>query len=201
MALMSFWNDKYRATSLMDRSWTQLTPGPSLRVIESLEIGFDQEIIDLGAGSARLIDDLLDVGYSKLTALDISQVALDELYERVGTKANYICESILEWVPTKKYKLAHDRAVFHFLIEPYEQQDYKNVLLSAVEKDGYLVMGTFGPTGPEQCSGLPVTRWSAESLIDFFTPDFGEVESLVEIHRTPWDSEQNFTWVVLKRSE
>ena len=198
---MSFWNEKYRSTSLTERSWTQLAPGPSLGIIESLVKDFGQAIIDLGAGSTRLIDDLLNVGYRDLTALDISQVALDELRGRVGEKAQYISESILDWIPTRRYHLAHDRAVFHFLNEVEEQRQYKKVLLSAVAENGFLVMGTFGPTGPEQCSGLPVTRWSEESLTDFFSPDFTLVESFDEIHRTPWGSEQNFTWVVLNRSK
>ena len=197
---MSFWDEKYRSTSLTERSWSQLTPGPSLGIIESLRTDFENAIIDLGAGSTRLIDDLLTAGYRNLTALDISQVALDELRGRVGESAHYICESILEWVPTQRYQLAHDRAVFHFLNEAEEQQQYKRVLLNAIAESGFLVMGTFGPTGPEQCSGLPVTRWSAESLVHFFSPDFTKVESFEEVHRTPWESEQNFTWVVLQKS-
>ena len=42
---------------------------------------------------------------------------------------------------------------------------------------------------------------STEKLTDFFSPDFTLVESFDEIHRTPWGSEQNFTWVVLNRSK
>ena len=68
-----------------------------------------------------------------------------------------------------------------------------------VKSGGVLVIGTFGPGGPQQCSGLPVARHDVASLLAHFNADFDMLSSEVEIHRTPWGQEQQFTWVSLHR--
>lgn len=196
---MSFWNEKYSSTSESERSWSQDSRALSLSLIEQFAASKDEPIVDVGSGATRLIDDLVLNGFRDISALDISTVALSQLKERVGDQATYIESSILEWRPSRSYGLAHDRAVFHFLVDPSDQVTYKRVLASALTLGGYLVLGTFGSDGPEQCSGLPVTRWSSAELIKHFSPEFEACHAENEVHVTPWGSEQNFTWIVLKR--
>ena len=55
-------------------------------------------------------------------------------------------------------------------------------------------MATFGPHGPEKCSGLEVLRFSADELHDEFGPDFAKIADTTERHTTPWGSEQEFVY-------
>jgi hypothetical protein len=62
-----------------------------------------------------------------------------------------------------------------------------------------LVLGTFGPHGPEQCSGLAVQRYDAADLTGLFAGGFTLLAHDTELHVTPWGSGQEFTWVTLLR--
>jgi len=198
---MGYWDEKYESTSFGERSWSQVLPGPSLAFIKANADRRSASIIDIGSGASRLFDDLLEVGFTDLTALDISQFALAELQSRVGPEVQYICTSILEWEPDRNYEVVHDRAVFHFLAQTTEQDRYKEILLRALAGGGIFVIGTFGPQGPDQCSGLPVSRWSVDELREFFGPQLQLIDSSYETHETPWGSRQQFSWAVFKNSK
>jgi len=64
-----------------------------------------------------------------------------------------------------------------------------------------MLVATFAEDGPEQCSGLPVTRYSADSLAREFAPEFAQVASRHVIHTTPTATEQAFTYCLLQRLE
>jgi len=61
-------------------------------------------------------------GYTDLTVLDLSGAALNAARERIGAQ-----ESKVRWLeaditkaelPSNRYDIWHDRAVFHFLTDP-----------------------------------------------------------------------------------
>jgi hypothetical protein len=54
------------------------------------------------------------------------------------------------------------------------------------------VISTFALDGPEKCSGLPVVRYSAETLADELGPSVRLVETQRDDHATPWGSIQRF---------
>jgi hypothetical protein len=58
----------------------------------------------------------------------------------------------------------HDRAVFHFLVTPEDRARYRARLGQALKVRGTAIVATFAPDGPEKCSGLPIARYSPESL-------------------------------------
>jgi hypothetical protein len=59
-----------------------------------------------------------------------------------------------------------------------------------------VIVGTFGPEGPDKCRGLDVMRYDADSLHDEFGSRFRLVESSKEPHRTPFGTTQQFrTWL------
>ena len=65
---------------------------------------------------------------------------------------------------------------------------------------GRAVVATFAADGPQQCSGLDVARWDADALAGALAGDaFDVVASERHVHHTPWDAEQPFTWLVLRR--
>lgn len=47
---------------------------------------------------------------------------------------------------------------------------------------------------PEQCSGLPVVRYSPHALAAFLGEDYTLEEDRHVVHHTPWDSEQRFVY-------
>ena len=66
----------YQTKSPEEISWTQKNPATSLRLINQLNIPKDSAIIDVGGGDSKLVDFLLDDGYTNITVLDISAHAL-----------------------------------------------------------------------------------------------------------------------------
>src|SRR5680860_436429 len=54
--------------------------------------------------------------------------------------------------------------------------------------------------GPDQCSGLPTSRYDADTLAAAFAPAFSLEHSEREEHVTPGGAVQPFTWVVLLRT-
>jgi SAM-dependent methyltransferase len=195
------WNQIYSTKLLEETSWFQDDPATSLRLITSVSDAADS-VIDIGAGGSFLVDELLENGYQDVTVLDISDHVLDQVQQRITGKkksVSVIASDVTSWVPSRKFNVWHDRAVFHFLVEPVAVETYKEVLRQALSSDGVAIIGTFAEDGPESCSGLSIQRYSAEDLARVFSSDFVLEKSEREIHLTPWRAEQSFTWVVLRR--
>jgi hypothetical protein len=95
----------------------------------------------------------------------------------------------------------HDRAVFHFLTSGDDRAAYVLQVARAVKQGGHVIVATFGPEGPKQCSGLDVVRYDPEALHDEFGAAFRLVEHRTELHQTPWGSTQQFTYCYCKLSE
>ena len=148
-------------------SWFQENPEPDLGLIRQFDKQLAAPLIDIGAGASLLADKLLDRGFSNITLLDISGAALAKTRARLGRlshEINYIVTDITKWSPPEKYQLWHDRAVFHFLVTPDEQNAYIEALGKATSPGSIIIMGTFALDGPDKCSGLPVQKYSAQTL-------------------------------------
>jgi SAM-dependent methyltransferase len=93
----------------------------------------------------------------------------------------------------------HDRAVFHFLTDAASRQAYVQQVLRAVRPGGLVIIATFAPDGPLQCSGLPVVRYSPEGLHDTFGAAFELLDHREEAHITPSGAVQPFVYCYCKR--
>jgi len=193
------WKIAYGDKSENERSWTQPVPADSLAIIDLLQLDASDSIIDIGGGASYLVDNLRQRGFTDITLLDISLDALTESQKRNGDSLSYIATDITQWIPQRTYALWHDRAVFHFLTEPQQQDAYIRALTTATHTGSHAIIATFAPDGPEMCSGLPVQRWSAQQLADRFSESFRMVTTERHEHTTPWGSVQPFTFVLLKR--
>jgi trans-aconitate methyltransferase len=181
------------------RSWSQDVATDSLAYVESIRLALNAAVIDIGGGSSPLVNELLARSFTDLTVLDISRSAMEEARERVGDgHVTWLLEDITTWTPIRKYSLWHDRAVFHFLVRRSQQRDYVKKAALAVIPGGHVLLATFAPSGPDECSGLAVQRWSDHELEDLFSKDFKLVTSAQIDHVTPWGSVQPFTWVLLE---
>ncbi|MGH7634687.1 MAG: SAM-dependent methyltransferase, partial [Gemmatimonadaceae bacterium] len=88
----------------------------------------------------------------------------------------------------------HDRAVFHFLTTREERTQYLEHLRETLKPAGSVVIATFAPDGPDTCSGLPVMRYSPESLASELGSEFRLVEAARHVHHTPWGATQPFQY-------
>ena len=196
------WNAVFAARSEVDHSWSQPSPQPSLDLIRGLGSGADEPVIDVGGGSSRLVDHLLADGHRDVTVLDLASTSLAEAAARLERDApvSWVVADVLEWQPDRLYSVWHDRAVLHFFVDALQQRRYADLAARAVRPGGHVIVATFAPNGPEQCSGLPVRRWSADDLADLFAEAFEPVWSDTIEHTTPSGGVQPFTWVMLRRS-
>ncbi len=119
-----------------------------------------------------------------------------------------LCLTLKQWkkglqtdLPSSAYDLWQDRATFHFLASHEYRMKYVNLLGSSLKPGGKVIMATFGPEGPERCSGLPVIRYSPESLLKELGEGFNLAEAFKEVHRTPFGTNQEFIYCFFIRSE
>jgi SAM-dependent methyltransferase len=196
------WDRVYATRKPTEVSWYQVAPTVSLELIEGALVPGDAAVIDVGAGASNLVDALLDRGFSDLTLLDVSSAALETAKARLGPRAaavKMLVADVTKLVPPRRYGLWHDRAVFHFLTEPEERAAYARVLGEALAPGGVAVIATFALDGPEKCSGLPVRRYSAETLAEELGGVLELVESRREMHATPAGAVQSFVFCSFRR--
>ena len=173
-----------------------------MQAIERVVPDRDAANIDVGGGSSALSGALLASGYRDLTMLDLSKTALSLAESRLGESAEritWIAADVLAWRPTRRYFVWHDRAVLHFFADTDDRRAYVQTLRTALAPGGYIITASFAPTGPEECSGLPVRRSSADDILDLLGSGFSTVESGVRVHTTPSGGEQPFSWLTARR--
>jgi SAM-dependent methyltransferase len=134
--------------------------------------------------------------------VDISAAALDVARSRLGDRAGsvtWIVADARDLRLAEQVDVWHDRAVFHFLTEDADREAYRRSVRGSLRVGGHVVMATFGPAGPERCSGLPVERYDGARLAQRFGPDFQLLRTFAKDHKTPAGGSQQFTYAVLRR--
>jgi 2-polyprenyl-3-methyl-5-hydroxy-6-metoxy-1,4-benzoquinol methylase len=192
------WEKVYQTKQPQAVSWFQVHATRSLELIRSIETPLDASIIDVGGGASTLVDDLLHDGFNQVTVLDLSDSALEVARHRLGVSGagvSWLAGDIRNVnLPEHTYDIWHDRAVFHFLTDPADRAAYVRQVMKSVKQGGHVIVATFAPDGPEQCSGLPVARYDPNELHGEFGPAFELLEHTSEEHKTPWGSVQNFVY-------
>lgn len=193
MSNASHWENIYKNKSPNEVSWTEEIPSTSIKFFKDFNIDKNSPIIDIGGGESKFVDFLLEEGYNNISILDISENALIKVKQRLGIKANkikWIVSDINTFKPDTKYKIWHDRALFHFLTSKKEINRYiKNVSKYAEN----IIIGTFSKSGPNKCSGLQVTQYDQDSLENCFKKSsLSLLRSEYIDHNTPFNTIQNF---------
>ena len=189
------WEHVYKKTSPTEVGWFQAYPEMSLKLINATGVNVDESIIDVGGGVSKLSKLLLEQGYRNITVLDISGESIEKAKTQLGDKSeiiSWIEADITKFSFSEIYDVWHDRAVFHFLTDAVDRKNYINSLNNALEKNGHLIVSTFGLNAPPRCSGLAVVRYNPETLHNEMGDNFELIESLDEVHVTPSGVRQEF---------
>jgi trans-aconitate methyltransferase len=190
------WERVHAGAEPHELSWFQSEPSTSLELLDALGVGPDASLVDVGGGSSRLVDRLLDRGFADLTVLDVSEAALAAAQARLGARADaiaWLLADVREWRPERRYDVWHDRALLHFFVDLPDRERYAETLRGAVAPGGAVVIATFAPDGPETCSGLPVRRHDAGAIATLLGPGAELVAERRDEHVTPRGRVQPFT--------
>ena len=174
----------------------------SLRMLGSAGVSAADAVIDVGGGASSLAQALLDRGFRDITVLDVSVTGMQYARRHLGPRAEqvrWVTADVLTWQPGRRYRAWHDRAVFHFLTTARQRRNYMHTLSAATDPGAVAVFGCFAPDGPEQCSGLPVARYSPAQLADELGGAWRLISQDREEHSTPAGLIQPFTWVALRK--
>ena len=196
------WNNIYNKKKPNEVSWYQSCPTVSLNLIENLRLDKDEPIIDIGGGASTFVDNLIKNSYEKVTVFDLSESALNHSKVRLNKESDKIVWVVGDITTHKfgqKYKIWHDRAVFHFLTSPELQNKYIENLEEFLESKGHLIISTFAEDGPLKCSGLEIVRYSKEELVDKLTNHFNLIQFQKETHVAPSGKEQRFNYWVFQK--
>ena len=196
------WDRVYTTKQPTALSWYEPEPTHSLELIAASGQPASGSIIDVGGGMSSLGPSLVGLGYSDVSVADISAAALDRARTQIGPAGEDIT-----WIDAdvrthdfqRRYDLWHDRAVFHFMVEPGDRDAYLATLHRSLCPGGHLILATFGPNGPEQCSGLPTTRYGAPRLAATLGPDYELLSAELDTHQTPSGVTQQFLYTHFQR--
>ena len=200
--LKAHWDTVWQTKAHDATSWYQEVPVVSLQFLAKAHLKNTAPLIDIGSGASSLLDAWLSLEFRDLTALDIAASAFMQSKQRLGVAAArviFVEANVLNWQPERRYQLWHDRAVFHFLTDADTRKQYINTLTAALEPGGFFICGGFSTLGPQQCSGLAVQRYDAETMAQVFDPWFEVLASETETHITPAGSDQHFLWSFFRR--
>lgn len=203
--LQDYWNTIYTVVDYEKNGWYEKTPEKTLELIHQLNLNSDAHIINIGAGTTTLVDELLDKAYTNISATDISENALDLLKDRLDTRANtvnFIVDDLTN--PTLLNNIAPvdlwiDRAVFHFFTEAKDQDTYLKLLADKVKVGGQIILATFSLHGAAKCSGLPVRRYSKLMLKEKLKENFELVDSFDYLYTMPSGDTRPYIYTLFKR--
>jgi len=196
------WEGRYSAKAPEAVSWYEPHPQRSVELVQATGLDPQARILDVGGGASSLAAQLLVMGYTDVTVADISPAALAHARANLGSDAErivWIEADVRTYDFGRRYDLWHDRAVFHFMVSAADREGYLGVLRRTLRPGGHLIIATFGPQGPSECSGLPVQRYGVEELMAVLGGEFTLASSSLATHRTPSGASQQFLYARLLR--
>lgn len=206
MDLVNHWNQIYSSEPVQQLGWYENKPEPSLKLLDKCGLGINDPILDIGAGASTFIDCLIEKGFQKICAVDISEIALSKLKTRLGeekaSRVSWIVDDITQ--PTRLAQLNgialwHDRALLHFLTEEEHRQNYKRTLMKAVRPGAYVIIAAFSLKGAKKCSGLEVHNYDQNSLAEFLGKSFELKEWFDYLYTMPSGDLRPYIYTLFQR--
>jgi SAM-dependent methyltransferase len=201
-AAASAWDWIYATREMTGVGWYEPDPFNSRELVAAAIERGARSLIDVGGGASWLVDHLLELDLDRIAVLDISEAALGLARHRLGDRAERIewivgDASVLEDVGT--FDIWHDRAAFHFLLDPDARRRYADLARQTVPEGGTVIVATFADDGPERCSGMPVQRYEPGALAAELGDGFQLVDSRRHLHHTPAGVAQQFQYSTFRR--
>ena len=198
------WDAVYADKAPDSVSWYQPRLEQSLAWIDGCELPATARIADIGGGASTLVDDLLTRGFDGVSVVDISERALERSRQRLGREVAQRVRWVVGDVTSRLFgddsiDLWHDRAVFHFMTDDADRKAYLAQVARCVRPGGFVIIATFGPDGPERCSGLPVRRHTSAQIAQALGPRFELFDQADEVHVTPSGTTQAFAYALCRR--
>jgi len=197
----SHWEQVHGTKGEREVSWYEEDPRVSLELIAGVA-GQGSRIVDVGGGRSYLAERLVGLGYRHVAVVDIASNALDAVRDRMGELAErvrWIVADVAKEMEIGEFDVWHDRAVFHFLTEARDRQHYVELLCRSVPIGGHVILGAFGKSGPERCSGLEIVQYDRVGLEEALGGSFRWLRGLEHLHTTPSGKVQQFTFGVFER--
>jgi len=200
------WEGVYQTKEDEQLGWFEDFPETTLQLIEKCNLDPDATILNVGAGTTRLIDALIERGFTNIIANDLSNAALQKLEQRILKNYDFKLKCIVddltnpkELLQLQNIELWVDRAVLHFFLLEEEQKTYFNIIKKVVRKRGYVLIAVFSLEGAEKCSGLPLQRYNAEMLQNHLGSEFNLIEAFEHIYINPSESERPYIYTLFQR--
>lgn len=201
--LKKHWDKVYSNSPEEKLGWYETDLTPTLNLVSKANLEKDARILIVGAGSTTLIDELIVLGYTHLIASDLSEVALENLKNRVDcSKVEFVVDDLTD--PSKLKNIDDvdlwiDRAVLHFFTEKHDQDEYFKLLKAKVKKNGYVILAEYSLDGAEICAGLPVHRYSKDMFIEKLGSNFELLEDFRYIYFMPSGSERPYIYTLFRK--
>lgn len=202
------WDEVYESTEVKTLGWYEEKPTPCLRLLAKCDIEKYDPVLDVGAGASTFIDCLLDEKFTNIIVIDISEVALNKLKERLGigkaSKIKWIVEDITKPVYVNKLEniaVWHDKAVLHFLLEKDQIQTYFSTLKKIVRNGGYVLIAAFSLKGAKKCSGLDLKNYDSKMLIENLGEEFHLIEALDYNYKMPSGDIRPYIYTLFQRQQ
>ena len=197
------WRRTYAEKAPDAVSWFEAAPRASLAMIDELALPLDAPIADVGGGASHLAAELVNRGYTDVTVADISAEALEHGRDgfAAADRVTWVIADVRAYDFRRRFRLWHDRAVFHFMVAAEDRRAYVATLERSLDLEGHAILATFGPDGPTRCSGLPVARYGPHELAAELGAGLDLVDSREVVHTTPAGTAQQFTYARLRRSQ
>lgn len=199
------WDRVYEKSEPESLGWYEGYPAPSLNLIHQCNLDRSARILDIGAGASRLVDNLIEQGYTNILANDISTKALENLKSRLGkqsVKVTWILDDVTnpsELNRVEPISLWHDRAVLHFFTQEKDQAAYFKLLNKLVKPGGYAIIAAFNLEGAEKCSGLPVYRYSREMLQERMAGNFELTDAFDYTYTMPSGNTREYVYTLFRK--
>jgi hypothetical protein len=197
------WQRVYATRAATQVGWYEADPAVSRRLLAPVIARSATSVIDIGGGASSLVDHLLDLGVGRLAVLDITEGGLEVARRRLGARAErvtWIVGDVTGLQDVGRYDVWHDRAAYHFLLDPEDRRRYRALAERTVPAGGTAMLATFAPDGPERCSGLPVRRYDAEALAEEWGDAWRLTGSERHLHTTPAGVPQQYLYTTFQRS-
>jgi cyclopropane fatty-acyl-phospholipid synthase-like methyltransferase len=207
ISMKEHWNEIYDALDADELTWYEEMPEASIKLLSKCHINKDEPILDVGSGASTFVDYLINQGFRNIIAIDISEIALNKLKERLGeekaSSVRWIVDDITQPIHIQNLRniaVWHDRAVLHFLLEEQQQHMYLSTLKKVIKKDGYVIIAAFSLKGAKKCTGLNVKNYDQNMLAKFLGEDFTMLEYFDYTYHTPSGMPRPYVYALFQKN-